>query len=132
MRRQRSKGSPRVDGQPIGAASSRQPLPGVGTVTTVGPSKEWPVSEQSTHRELPVSFSSFVVSMATSTMVSLGEGPTGAGAGEVNLELARNGIDLLGMLREKTEGNLDDDEQKLLETLLYELRTKFVEKSKSS
>jgi len=72
------------------------------------------------------------VSMATSTMVSLGEGPTGAGAGEVNLELARNGIDLLGMLREKTEGNLDDDEQKLLETLLYELRTKFVEKSKSS
>ena len=68
--------------------------------------------------------------MATSTMVSLGEGPAEAGEPGFNLELARNGIDLLGMLAEKTEGNLDDDEKKLLETLLYELRMKFVEKSK--
>jgi len=90
------------------------------------------VSEQSQNRELPVSFSSFVVSMATSTMVSLGEGPSEGGQSTLNLELARNGIDLLGMLSEKTAGNLDDDEKKLLETLLYELRMKFVEKSKET
>ena len=89
------------------------------------------MSEQTSNRELPVSFSSFVVSMATSTMVSLGEGPAEAGPAAMNLELARNGIDLLGMLQDKTSGNLDVDEKRLLETLLYELRTKFVEKSKT-
>ncbi len=65
-------------------------------------------------------------------MVHLGEGPAVVGESAVNLELARNSIDLLGMLGEKTKGNLDDDEKKLLETLLYELRVKFVAKSKES
>ena len=78
---------------------------------------------------LPVSFSSFMVSLATSAMAHLGEGPAG---GEVNIELARNSIDLLGILKEKTAGNLDDEEARLLDTLLYESRTRFMEKSRAS
>ncbi len=81
---------------------------------------------ESEHPSLTVSFSSFVVGLATSAMGHLGEGP----ASSINLELARNTIDVLGILKEKTEGNLDDEEQRLLDTLLYETRLKFVEKTK--
>lgn len=75
----------------------------------------------------PVSFSSFVVSLATSAMTHLGQGPTP----EVDLELARHSIDLLSLLREKTKGNLDDEEARLLDTVLYETRLKFMEKSRA-
>lgn len=61
-------------------------------------------------------------------MQNLGEGPE---AQSVNLELARHTIDILGMLQEKTKGNLTEEEERLLSGMLYELRLKFVEKSKS-
>ena len=77
-------------------------------------------------RELPnVSFSSFIVSLATSAMAHLGEGP----GSHLDLPLAKQTIDLLGVLKEKTSGNLDDEEAKLLEAVLYETRMKFMEKS---
>lgn len=88
------------------------------------------MAEPQQNRELPVSFSSFVVSLATSAMIHLGEGPKVAG-GEVNVDLARQTIDVLGLLREKTQGNLDEEESKLLETLLYETRTRYLEKLKA-
>ncbi len=83
-------------------------------------------------RELPVNFSSFLVSLASSAMVHLGEtpDPTGGKAG-LDLVLARNTIDLLGLLKEKTKGNLDPEEGKLLDALLFDLRTRFVAKTKA-
>ena len=79
-------------------------------------------------RELPaVTFSSFVVSLATSAMGNLGEGP----GGETDLALAKHSIDILGLLRDKTKGNLDDEESKLLETVLYEARMKYLEKTRA-
>ena len=79
--------------------------------------------------ELPtVSFSSFIVSLATSAMGHLGEGPDS----KVDLPMAKQTIDLLGVLKEKTEGNLDEDEQKLFEAVLYETRMKFLEKGGQS
>ena len=76
--------------------------------------------------ELPsVTFSSFIVSLATSAMNSLGEGP----GGSLDLALAKQTIDLLGLLKDKTSGNLDDEETKLLEAVLYETRMKFSEKA---
>lgn len=81
-------------------------------------------------RELPVTFSSFVVSLATSAMIHMGEGPAQPDA-PVNLEVARQTIDVLGLLKEKTEGNLDEEESKLLETLLYETRMRYLEKRKA-
>jgi hypothetical protein len=82
-------------------------------------------------RELPVSFSSFVVSLASSAMLHLGEAPDPlTREKKVDLALARNTIDVLGVLKDKTKGNLDDEETKLLDTLLYDLRQKFVEARK--
>ncbi len=76
--------------------------------------------------ELPtVSFSSFIVSLATSAMTNLGEGP----GGQLDLGLAKQTIDLLALLQEKTAGNLDDEEKKLLEAVVYETRMRYLEKS---
>jgi hypothetical protein len=52
------------------------------------------------------------------------------GKKEVNLPAVQQTIDMLIMLREKTKGNLTDDEKKLLEQLIYELQVKYVAKSK--
>lgn len=49
----------------------------------------------------------------------------------VDLPLARHTIDVLGVLREKTKGNLDNDEERLIETLLFDLRSKYVERVKA-
>lgn len=73
----------------------------------------------------PVSFASFVASLAASALHSLGHGS----GTEVDLEMARHTIDILSLLEQKTKGNLDPEEQKLLETLLYEARMRFVEAS---
>lgn len=81
-----------------------------------------------TPHELQVSFSSFIVSLASSAMMHLGEAPDADGARTENLPLAKNTIDVLGVLREKTQGNLDDDEQKLLDAVLYETRMKYLQK----
>ncbi|HJO23477.1 MAG: DUF1844 domain-containing protein [Myxococcota bacterium] len=85
--------------------------------------------------ELPrVDFTSFCLSLATSALYHLGaagDPETGESTPDKNLPLARQTIDALEMLRDKTRGNLDDEEDKLLESLLYELHTRFVEASKS-
>ena len=79
-------------------------------------------------RELPpVSFSSLIVSFASSAMAHMGEG---SGGEELDLDLARHSVDVLSVLRDKTKGNLDEEETRLLETLLYETRMKFMEKTK--
>lgn len=80
-----------------------------------------------------VSFSTFIVSLASSALVQLGEVPDPAsGACGLDLPLARHSIDVLEMLRQKTVGNLDADENQLLESLIYELRLKYVLKADSS
>lgn len=82
-------------------------------------------------RELPVSFASFVVSLAQSALMHLGEAPDPAtGRKERHLELARNTIDLIGLLQEKTKGNLDEEEAHLVESVLFDLRTRFVAAAK--
>ncbi len=72
-------------------------------------------------------FSFFVSSLSMQALISLGELPNPMTHGtEENLEQARYLIDVLGMLREKTKGNLSAEEGKSLEDLLYELRMKYV------
>jgi hypothetical protein len=80
-----------------------------------------------------VDFGTFVLSLASSALVHLGEihHPDTAEAKE-NLLLARQTIDLLAMLEEKTQGNLTDDEASFLRDLLADLRLKFVEKSRGA
>jgi len=49
---------------------------------------------------------------------------------ERNLEQARNSIDILGMIQEKTKGSLSESEQKMIDNILYELRMNFLEEQK--
>ncbi len=77
-----------------------------------------------------VTFSTFVLSLASSALVHLGEVPnpeTGSTARDE--ALARNAIDLLTMLDGKTRNGLTPDESKLMRDVLYELRMKFVARS---
>lgn len=75
-----------------------------------------------------IDFSTFVLSLAASAMLHLGRAPdpTAGEASERSLPLARQTIDTLEMLAEKTRGNLTDEESKLVESVLYELRMEFV------
>jgi hypothetical protein len=75
-----------------------------------------------------VDFSTFVLSLGTSALYQLGQGaPEGGEKPVVNLAMARHVIDLIAMLQQKTRGNLSEDETGLVETLLFDLRLKFVE-----
>lgn len=77
-----------------------------------------------------VSFAAFIVSLASSAMVHLGlaKDPGQAEQG-VDLVLARQTIEVLALLEEKTSGNLDEEESQLLETLLSDLRVHYVKVS---
>jgi len=80
-----------------------------------------------------VDFRTFIISLGTSAMLHLGEIPDpDHGAPVVNLELARSTIDLLDLLKQKTAGNLTDDEARILNGLLYDLRLRFVARSGGS
>ncbi len=75
-----------------------------------------------------IDFSTFVLSLAASAMLHMGRAPEiGGQTVERNLPLARQTIDTLEMLELKTRGNLDGDETKLIQSVLYELRMEFVE-----
>ena len=81
----------------------------------------------------PVDFGTFVLSLGSSALVHLGEiqHPESAEARE-NMALARQVIDLLAMLEEKTRGNLTAEETRFLSDLLADLRLKFVEKNREA
>ena len=79
----------------------------------------------------PMDFSTLVLSMASTAMVHLGKVPSPSGERiERDLVAAKQAIDILAILEEKTRGNLDDSETKLLKSLLYDLRVAFVDAQK--
>jgi hypothetical protein len=79
----------------------------------------------------PIDFSTHVLSLASSAMCAMGQMPAPDGKTLApDLETAKHLIDVLGMLEEKTKGNLDESEQKLLQSLLYDLRVAFVDAGK--
>jgi len=79
-----------------------------------------------------INFSTFVLSLSTQALAHLGEIPHPMdGNTSVDLTAARQVIDILGMLRERTKGNLDKAEETLLQHILYDLRMKYVEKVRS-
>ena len=76
-----------------------------------------------------INFASFLLSLAATAAVHFGERmePGAIEPGPVDLVAAGQMIDILALLEEKTRGNLTADERQLLETILYELRLRFVE-----
>jgi hypothetical protein len=78
-------------------------------------------------RELPpASFATLVQSLMTQALLYLGEVPTASGP-VLNLDMAKHQMDLLTLLEDKTRNNLTEEEQRLLDTVLYQLRMRFVD-----
>ena len=86
-----------------------------------------------TSRELPpADFSTFILSLGSSALIHLGDvEPPGGEGKRRDLPMAKHTIDLLSLLREKTRSNLTPEEDKLLESLLYDLRLRYVEAVKA-
>lgn len=74
-----------------------------------------------------VNFSTFIFSLSSTALYHLGEiADPQTGERKQDLPLAKHSIDTLGMLREKTKGNLTQDEERLLDSILTELRLRYV------
>ena len=79
-----------------------------------------------------MSFSTFVMGLTTQALMHLGEIPDPVHQDvHHDLPAAKQMIDLLGILREKTKGNLDAAEEQLLGEMLYDLRMRYVEVARS-
>ncbi len=92
------------------------------------PEKESAGDESKEQPQLPeINFQTFVFSLNASALVQLGamEDPATAKK-EKNLPLAKQTIDMLSMLKEKTAGNLTKEEEELLKHILYDLRMRYV------
>jgi hypothetical protein len=94
------------------------------------PREEPQTKEERADQDIPlpeVNLTNFLLSLSTSILIQLGEvqDPM-TNQIEKDLSNAKQTIDLLGMLREKTKGNLTPDEEKLFENLLYDLRMRYV------
>lgn len=85
--------------------------------------------KEDTHAHpVEINFASFVFSIASSAFIHLGEEPDPlSGEKKVSLPMAKQTIDVLSILEEKTKGNLNQDEDHLLKNILYTLRMKYVE-----
>ena len=81
--------------------------------------------------EVPVTFINFVISLSSSALVYMGELPEPTtGKKQVDLKMAKQAIDTLDMLKEKTKGNLSEEEERLLTEVLTDLKLKFVKLQK--
>lgn len=80
-----------------------------------------------------INFTTFIIGLSAQALAHLGEIPDPMHqAVRVDLEAARQVIDIIGLLQEKTKGNLDSAEAPLLESVLYDLRMKYVERVRGS
>ena len=81
------------------------------------------------HEALPeINFSAFVISLSTQALMNLGEiADPLTGKVESDVAVAKQMIDIIGMLKDKTKGNLNASEDRLVEDILFDLRMKYVE-----
>ena len=81
--------------------------------------------------QLKIDFSSFVLSLSTSALIQLGKinDPITKKA-DKNLEAAKQTIDILSIIQQKTKGNLTSEEQSVMDSSLYDLRMMFIDENK--
>ena len=137
VRDRRSYLSGETEGETSGTKSSEKKLPTEeekGSPRTASRGEEKPsgeMAEEQAEGTFPVNFSSFILSLATSALIHLGEEANPAtGEKSVQLPMARQVIDLLSLLEEKTKGNLTKEEEALITQVLFTLRMRFVETEK--
>jgi hypothetical protein len=109
------------------AKKEEKPEPQAKQTAEAAPGEE-PLTEQGPLPE--IDFSHFIFSLSTSAIIQLGEvqDPFTQKTAK-NLPLAKQTIDLIAMLKEKTKGNLTPEEEKIIENLLYDLRMRYVKAS---
>ena len=90
------------------------------------------VEEEQQAQLPPASFENFVFNLYNTVLMYLGFQDPETGKLIRNLPLARHTIDTLGMIQEKTKGNLEAPESNLLENMLYELRMNYVRATKAA
>ena len=112
---------------PTDTTAAESPPPSNGD-----PAEAAPMQSRRDAAALPaVDFHTFVLSLGSSALLHLGElEPPEGGQPEKDLALAKHTIDILTMLETKTRGNLSAAEEKLMESLLYDLRLRYVNASK--
>ncbi len=115
-------------GPPKGAARPEGGRKDTGP--SAGPEKK--TRPEETGGPLPeASFSTFVLGLSAQALMYLGEVPDPqAGTAQADLPAAKQMIDILGILKDKTGGNLDATESRLLDNVLFDLRMKYVERTK--
>jgi hypothetical protein len=74
----------------------------------------------------PASFAALVQSLLTQALFYLGDLSARGAEPTVNLDMAKYQIDILGVIEEKTRGNLSEEEKRLLDTVLYDARMRYV------
>lgn len=88
------------------------------------------MTEKSPQHGIP--FSAFVLSLSTMALAALGQCDDPAFAAvQRDPDVARSNIDILLMLREKTVGNLDEDEEKLINTVIYDLQMRYLHETQT-
>ncbi|MCX8119053.1 MAG: DUF1844 domain-containing protein [Desulfobacterota bacterium] len=87
-----------------------------------------PSEEKAERGPLPeITFTSFILSLSTSALVQLGEVEDPLTQKQAkNLPLAKQTIDFIGMLKEKTKGNLTPEEERFMDQILFDLRMRYV------
>jgi len=74
-----------------------------------------------------VTFSTFIASLSSSALVHLGEiAEPSTGQKQENIQIAKHTIDIIGLLQEKTKGNLTKEEEKLIQNILTDLRMRYL------
>jgi hypothetical protein len=110
---------------PAEAAPRREPQPKAST--SAPPAESEPARAGRDPLDDPASFLSLIMSLASNAAASLGMMPHPVtGETGVDLKTAKHWIDVLGMLEQKTRGNLDPQEDQVLESLLADLRMQYV------
>jgi Domain of unknown function (DUF1844) len=134
-RRFSAEGAPRAEVEDSSRADSSAPagrgapdvLPEMDQTAAANAQAQYAGAQRASEEE-EISFANFVVGLSLEALAALGEIPDpSSGQRRSDLRAAQQFIDIIGMLREKTSGNLDRDEEKLLETILFDLRMKYVE-----
>lgn len=127
-RRFSAEGEARPDEETEAAPAAAEPKPNASP--TAEASARPSGSEHAAEPE--INFVTFVVGLSTEALAALGEMPDPAtGKHSRDLRAAQQLIDIIAMLGEKTRGNLDANEQSLIEAILFDLRMKYVELAKA-
>lgn len=79
-----------------------------------------------------IDFNTFILSLSTSALMHLGKLPGAEVDAPVNLAHAKQSIDCIALLEEKTRGNLTGEEERLITEVLYDLRLRFVAATKAA